>query len=118
MIATMALTIGAAQGGGSGLPDLRGADGRLNAQYRATLAEMRHRDANPAPDATSGPSYSQALVTAQRAWIAFRDANCLSVGYEYRGGSAERLSRATCLVQMTEARTRELRQIEQGAAPR
>jgi len=101
----------------SGMPDLRAADARLNAQYRATMAEMRRRDAAPQRDATTGPSYAQALLDAQRKWIAFRDANCLSVAYEYRGGSAERLSRGTCLVSMTDARTRELRQIQRGASP-
>ncbi len=101
----------------SGLPDLRAADARLNAQYRATMAEMRRRDSSPQPDATTGPSSAQALLDAQRKWIAFRDANCLSVAYEYRGGSAERLSRATCLVSLADARTRALRQIQRGASP-
>lgn len=108
-----AMLLAAAQ---TGMPDVRGADARLNAQYRATMAEMRRRDAS-AERGLPGPSYAQALLDAQRKWIAFRDANCLSVGYEYRGGSAERLSRATCLAEMTDARTRELRQIQRGASP-
>lgn len=96
---------------------LRRADAQLNAQYAATMRKMKANDATNAPDAQQGPSYQQALRTAQQAWIKFRDANCVSVGYEYRGGSAELLSRRTCLTDMTKARTAELRQIARGAQP-
>lgn len=112
-------TVASAQPGSTTVgPDtLRRADAQLNAQYGATMRKMKANDAANAPDAQEGPSYQQALRSAQQAWIKFRDANCLSVGYEYRGGSAERLSRGTCLVDMTKARTAELRQIARGAQP-
>lgn len=122
MVITALLLLSAAvspqSGAATGGPDtLRRADAQLNAQYAATMRQMKANDAANAPDAQQGPSYQQALRTAQEAWIKFRDANCLSVGYEYRGGSAERLSRGTCLVDMTKTRTAELRQIARGAQP-
>ncbi|RZM37525.1 MAG: DUF1311 domain-containing protein [Sphingomonas sp.] len=101
----------------AGPGDLRTADNRLNAQYRATLAKMKARDAYKAPDALTGPSYQQALVAAQRAWIVFRDTNCRAFGYEHRGGSAERLSTGLCLVRMTKARTAELRLLASVLTP-
>ena len=96
---------------------LRTADARLNAQYRATMAKMKARDAVKQPDAQNGPSYQQALVSAQRAWIAFRDSNCLAFSYEFRGGSAARQSAGTCLIRMTKARTDELRLLSQVLTP-
>ncbi len=101
----------------AGPGELRTADAQLNAQYRATMAKMAARDADNAPDARTGPSYRQALTSAQRAWINFRDANCLTFGYEYRGGSAERLSTGLCLVKMTKARTAELKQLADAVTP-
>ena len=100
-----------------GVRDLRSADARLNAQYRTTMATMAARDADNAPDARIGPSYRQALTSAQRAWIVFRDANCRAFGYEYRGGSAERQSTGVCLIRMTKARTAELKQLADALTP-
>ncbi len=97
--------------------DLRAADARLNTQYRATMALMKTHDASNAPDAQTGPSYQQALVTAQRAWIGFRDANCRAFGYEFRGGSAEGLAHRMCLIRMTQARMTELRDLATALSP-
>jgi uncharacterized protein YecT (DUF1311 family) len=81
------------------------------------MATMAARDADRAPDARTDPSYRQALTSAQRAWIVFRDANCRAFGYEYRGGSAERQSTGVCLIRMTKARTAELKQLADTLTP-
>lgn len=52
-----------------------------------------------------------ALRSAQRAWIAYRDAKCAVWGELYRGGSMARLLIADCLRDETARRTLDLREI-------
>src|SRR3546814_6001255 len=54
--------------------DYAKADEALNAQYKITRDAMRTRDADGIP-ATAGAD--AALVTAPRAWVAYRDAHCV-----------------------------------------
>lgn len=49
------------------------------------------------------------ILEAQRAWIPFRDAHCESVAAPYEGGSIQPLIRSTCLTDVTEQRTAQLR---------
>ena len=84
------------------------ADAAMNAQYRQTMGAMRKMDGYKAPDATTGPSYQNALLSAQRAWLAYRDAECVAQEYEFRGGSAAGMARAQCVADLTKARTRAL----------
>lgn len=88
--------------------DWQRADAAMNAQYRATLAKMKEADAHPQPDATTGPTYAAALLASQRAWLAFRDAECVSEGYRYRGGTMEQLEVLGCKATLTRARTKQL----------
>ncbi len=81
------------------------ADARLNDVYAETLAVLQAADADYPID---GASEEDRLRTAQRAWIAYRDANCDSAGYPMRGGSAEPLLFYGCLRSMTEARIADL----------
>lgn len=68
-------------------------DERLNAAYKKALAaaELAQR---------------AQLRTAQRLWIAYRDANCLYYGLG--AGSIARLDAALCMRDMTERRAKEL----------
>ncbi|SEL09348.1 Protein of unknown function [Sphingomonas palmae] len=103
--------------------DYRAADTQLNAAYRTVMARMQQIDRGtkpsdlPAPE-RSGPTYAQALLASQRAWLAYRDANCRAFSYEYRGGSAQGLSNRVCLTRVTRARTAELRQMQSIFAPK
>ena len=99
------------------------ADAQLNAAYRTAMARAKQLDggtkpADLPPAERAGPSYSQALLTSQRAWIAYRDANCRVFSYEYRGGSAQGLSNRVCLIRVTRARTAELRLLQSVFAPK
>jgi uncharacterized protein YecT (DUF1311 family) len=85
-------------------------DERLNAVYAETVAILQERDAEFPLD---GASEEDRLRAAQRAWVAFRDANCDAAGYLMRGGSAEPLLVFGCMHQMTEARIVELTQLSQ-----
>lgn len=95
------------------------ADAALNVQYRATMAAMKAIDAGgPAPDAGPGPTYQAALLASQRSWLAYRDAQCLLAGYEFRGGSAQGMAHQQCMTDLTRRRTAELRQIQQSLSPK
>ena len=69
------------------------ADQRLNAAYKALQAQI---DANQ----------RQPLLTAQRLWVQYRDANCAFYGTH--DGSIRQVQAAECLRSMTEDRAREL----------
>ncbi|MEO1139559.1 MAG: lysozyme inhibitor LprI family protein [Pseudomonadota bacterium] len=77
-------------------------DSALNAQYKATRAHVDAVD-------TGQPPVSNALLTAQRAWIAFRDAECALAFELRRGGTIRSVAAAVCQMRMTAARTIELR---------
>ena len=48
------------------------------------------------------------LQTAQRAWIAFRDAECTYSTADSEGGSIHPMEVSQCLTELTEARTKQL----------
>lgn len=87
--------------------DLVDADKALNAQYQATRNALKKRDAEMTAPTLKGGEV--ALVRAQRAWMAFRDAQCVSVGYQARGGSMEPMLISTCQADLTRKRTAELK---------
>jgi uncharacterized protein YecT (DUF1311 family) len=87
--------------------DFRAADAALNAQWAITAAAMKRADKDgTAADGRIG--YHAALLAAQRAWLAFRDAQCVSEGYAARGGSMEPMLVANCKAELTRERTQQL----------
>jgi uncharacterized protein YecT (DUF1311 family) len=97
-------------------PDLNGcagarwqrADAAMNTEYRRVMAKMKAADAHTQPDATTGPSYAAALLASQRAWLAYRDAECFNQGYKYRGGTMVEMTELGCKAELTKARTIQL----------
>ncbi|KJX87538.1 hypothetical protein SY94_2252 [Agrobacterium tumefaciens] len=87
------------------------ADKELNAAYQKLRKQLAERDKTA--DA-SGKGANDALVMAQRAWVAFRDANCALAGFQARGGSMEPMLIASCLADMSSKRADELRQLSEG----
>ena len=85
------------------------ADAALNAQWKKAAAAMRARDADQSLPGDDRPGHFATLLEAQRAWIAFRDAQCRSEGYLFRGGSMEPLLVHTCMTRLSEERTQQLR---------
>ncbi|MBD1588256.1 lysozyme inhibitor LprI family protein [Pseudomonas typographi] len=73
------------------------ADQALNSAYRDLLGHV------------SEPAANTKLVAAQRAWVAFRDADCAAQYQLYEGGSMRNLALLGCKQQRTEERTRTLR---------
>ncbi|AQV94893.1 DUF1311 domain-containing protein [Cupriavidus necator] len=79
-------------------------DSVLNSTYQALLRRLE------------APRTGQ-LRVAQRMWLEFRQANCAYVANP-AGGTAARVAGATCMLQMTAARARELRAFSTEAAAR
>jgi len=69
-------------------------DAALNSQWQETL--------------TARPAAAEQLRTAQRAWIAYRDAHCESAVPSVANAEIIASERLLCRTRMTEARTREL----------
>jgi len=87
--------------------DYAAADAVMTVQYRAAMARMRTRDA---PQQQT--SFSNALLQAQRAWLPFRDSECLAEAFAYRGPAPGPVD-TQCKTRLTIERTRQLRAIAQ-----
>ena len=92
--------------------DYQAADRLLNAEWARALARRRYLDRSNAIPNDPTPSYEQVLVKAQRAWIAYRDAQCAVEGQEMRGGSGEPMIVGQCLARLTRERTAYLKKVE------
>ena len=88
------------------------ADAAMNGAYRAAMARMKAMDGYHAPNARNRPGYRNALLASQRAWLGFRDAECLVEGYQYRGGSAEPMVVGQCKARLTAQRTQQLKAMQ------
>lgn len=75
----------------------RNADRRLNQVYQQLTPKL-------------SASRRQQLVTAQQAWIRYRDASCNFERSEVEGGSMAPMVQASCLARLTEQRTKDLQQ--------
>lgn len=85
----------------------------LNVEYKATREFMKVSDAD---EAEYFPAYArrvETLLEAQRAWIAFRDAECDLVYAQWGSGSMRSIAWADCRMQMTAERTIELRNMRE-----
>ena len=85
------------------------ADKALNVQYKKTRAAMVAVDKDLDGDMKGA---EKALVAAQRAWIAYRDAECEAAGFQARGGTMEPMLVAGCIANVTDVRTKELKTLE------
>jgi uncharacterized protein YecT (DUF1311 family) len=94
--------------------DFERADERLNEQWRETAAYMQARDAEIDHETDSQPGYYETLLAAQRAWLAYRDAQCRSEGFMARGGSMQPMLVSMCKAYVTELRTEQLRVLAAG----
>ena len=74
------------------------ADAELNALYEQIVGRLSDR-------ATTRAS----LTAAQRAWIAFRDAECAFVGSGVAGGSIQPMIVASCLEDLTHRRIKDFK---------
>ncbi|KGF70946.1 hypothetical protein LL06_02375 [Hoeflea sp. BAL378] len=92
--------------------DYETADAELNELWPEVVAAARQDDEYVAEQAKSMgvPTTEEALRTAQRAWIAFRDAQCDYEAYEVFGGTAQPMVGSLCLARLTRERVALFRQ--------
>lgn len=90
----------------------------LNAQYRSTMARMAEADKDRDADLKKGsskpdgqPTYQAALVAAERAWLAYRDAHCATVSLAFRGGVYADEAGGKCINDLARKRTAELKEL-------
>jgi uncharacterized protein YecT (DUF1311 family) len=77
----------------------------LNVTYRDLLDHLRR-------DAVEGEGVDHALVDAQRAWIAYRDAECALTYARSNDRTLSPIGRANCLLVFTARRALELRDMK------
>lgn len=86
----------------------KAADAGMAAEWRRTYAYMKGRDAEDTSRG-GGFGYAAATLESQRAWLRFRDRQCVVEGGRYAGGSAQSMTRANCLARVTRERAAQLR---------
>jgi uncharacterized protein YecT (DUF1311 family) len=88
------------------LREFEAADAKLNEAYRRALASIRESRGDKPYDKTS---WETALRASQKAWLAFRDADCNGlVPMSWGGGTGTTSAVLGCKTTKTEQRTREL----------
>jgi uncharacterized protein YecT (DUF1311 family) len=90
------------------------ADAELNRQWSVTSQAMKRLDQSRDTRHDKRPSYFAALLTSQRAWISYREAQCVIQGYQMRGGSGEGMAVSMCLEALTKLRINQLRNLEES----
>ncbi|UIK04056.1 lysozyme inhibitor LprI family protein [Neorhizobium galegae] len=91
--------------------DYDAADKALNAQYQTTRKAMKAWDADAMSELKGA---EDALVKAQRAWVAYRDAQCISTGFQAHGGSMVPMLISGCQADLTRKRTAELKELTEA----
>jgi uncharacterized protein YecT (DUF1311 family) len=90
------------------------ADTQLNATYNNIVGFMKKnllvaQHGNNATLVTHNEASLSKLLAAQRAWLAYRDASCDSVKFQYDGGSIEPMIWSQCMADTTQQRITTLR---------
>ncbi|WP_162943954.1 MULTISPECIES: lysozyme inhibitor LprI family protein [unclassified Rhizobium] len=91
--------------------DFDTADKALNAQYKKTRAAMVAIDSDLDNDMKGA---EKALIKAQRAWVDYRDGECEGQGFQARGGSMEPMLVSGCKADLSNKRTKELKDLADG----
>ncbi|AUW58629.1 hypothetical protein C1T17_11500 [Sphingobium sp. SCG-1] len=85
-------------------------DAAMTRQWKATYAYMKGRDAQN-KSRGGGFGYAASLLASQRAWLKYRDTQCVLSSGEFAGGSMQPLAAAQCKKRLTDARTGELKSL-------
>jgi uncharacterized protein YecT (DUF1311 family) len=96
-----------AQMGAQAGTQLRAADAAMTVQWKRAYAYMKRLDAADTSRG-GGVGYAAAVLASQRAWLKFRDTQCVIEGSEFAGGSMQGMVRAQCLTRLTRERTKQL----------
>ena len=85
------------------------ADAEMNAQWKLTAAEMKRRDSEIDRKDDHEPGYFETLLASQRAWLTYRDRQCLLESFEMRGGSGAPQIHGGCMHRLTRDRLAQLK---------
>ncbi len=89
--------------------ELDAADAQLNAEFKNAIASIGKSSSEKPYDAKS---WEASLRASQRAWIAFRDADCKDlVPYSWTGGTGTTSAVLGCMSAKTKARTAEIKEM-------
>ena len=83
--------------------DFEKADKALNEIWPRLKADAQGND-----EGTGKTEYVDALLVSQRAWLAFRDAECAWQAMEMHGGSGEPMLLYGCQARLTQQRVKQL----------
>lgn len=86
-------------------------DKYLNLEYRAAMDALEAMDTDEAEFFPEFANRAESLRAAQRAWIAFRDAECGLAYAMWGSGSMRNIAGSNCSLEMTASRTIELRDL-------
>jgi uncharacterized protein YecT (DUF1311 family) len=86
-------------------------DAEMNAQWKITVAEMKDRDTEIDRKTDTQPGYFDTLLAGQRAWLIYREKQCLLESFEMRGGSAAPLIHSGCMERVTRERLLQLKSL-------
>ncbi len=82
----------------------------LNQEYRATMDWAKGLDVDDQADFPEFSNREKTLRDAQRAWLAFREAECSYAYAQWGAGSMRHISGTDCYAKMTAERTVSLRE--------
>ena len=82
------------------------ADAELNAVWKKVMATFESNDYMPA---NARKDWKETLLASQRDWIAFKEADCKAVGFEWYGGTGQGNAITFCLLDHTTTRTKDLK---------
>ena len=86
-------------------------DAEMNAQWKRTAGEMKRRDTELDRSADKQPGHFDTLLASQRAWLTYRDKQCLLESFEMRGGSAAPGIYSGCFERLTRERLTQLKSL-------
>lgn len=87
----------------------------LNEEYRATRAFAAKADVATAGASPHFANFAGSLTVAQRAWIAYRDAECGLAYARWGAGSQRQVAGVRCKMALTAERTIELKWLREEA---
>jgi uncharacterized protein YecT (DUF1311 family) len=86
-----------------------GSDAEMNVQWKRTAAEMKRRDTEIDRRTDREPGYFETLLASQRAWLTYRDKQCLVTSFGMRGGSGAPQLYSGCFHELTRERIAQLK---------
>lgn len=84
------------------------ADQEMGTVWKRVAAEMKRRDTEIDRKTDREPGFFETLLAGQRAWLTYRDKQCLVESFEMRGGSGAPQIHGGCLHRLTRERIDQL----------